>query len=199
MTPQHKSLSNIPCFTTKRSIKAIGLAIILLLQLNAAVFPGDRGPVVSLKEIRERGVVIQKWEASCAAASVATVLTYGFRDAVSEGYVVARMLENTSPALVRKRGGFSLLDMKHFVENRGYTGQAYKHLSLDDLRLFHAPIVPIAPHGYNHYVVFNGVQEQYVVLADPAFGNRRMRISHFLDVWIDGLAFIIDRPAVERP
>lgn len=199
MTLPYKSLSDNACFVKIRPLISIALIIYLLLLLNPALFAADRGRVVSLKELREQGVVMQQWESSCAAAAVATVLTYGFRDAVSEGYVAARMLEHTNPKLVRKRGGFSLLDMKRFAEDRGYTGQAYRHLSLEDLRLFHAPIVPIAPHGYNHYVVFNGVQGQRVLLADPAFGNRRMRISRFLDVWMDGLAFIIDRPLEERP
>ena len=143
-----------------------GALILSLLFFRPSIaFGGERAPIVSLKEFREQGVVMQKWETSCAAASVATVLTYGFRDAVSEGYVASQMLEHTDPALVRKRGGFSLLDMKRFVEDRGYIGKAYKNLTLEDLRLFHAPIVPITQHGYNHYVVFNGVKGDHVLLA----------------------------------
>jgi uncharacterized protein len=186
-------------YSIERPIIGGALIMFLLFFQPVIAICADRGPIVSLKEMRERGVVMQNWEASCAAASVATVLTYGFRDAVSEGFVATRMLEFTDPAIVGKRGGFSLLDMKRFVENRGYTGQAYQNLSINDLRLFHAPIVPITSHGYNHYVVFNGVQGEYVLLADPAFGNRRMRISRFLDSWLNGLAFIIDRPAEKNP
>ena len=169
------------------------LFLILIGALFPAAFAAERGPILSLKEIRERGVVMQRYETSCAAASVATVLTYGFRDAVSEKYVAVLMLEETDPAKVRTRGGFSLLDMKRFVEGRGYRGQAYRNLSLDDLVLFHAPIVPIDPLGYNHYVVFNGIDGDHVLLADPAFGNRRMKIDRFQDLWLDGLAFVIIR------
>ena len=147
----------------------------------------------SLKEIRERGVVIQQWESSCAAAAVATVLTYGFNDPISERHVAARMLEKTDPTRVKERGGFSLLDLKTFVENRGYRGDAYKHLGFDDLRVFHAPIVPIDQHGYNHYVVFNGVKDDRVLLADPAFGNRTVSLERFRAMWMEGMAFVVTR------
>lgn len=151
-------------------------------------------PFKSLKEIRERGVVIQQWESSCAAAAVATVLTYGFNDPVSERHAATRMLEKTDPLRVKERGGFSLLDLKTFVEDRGYRGDAYKHLGFDDLRVFHAPIVPIDQHGYNHYVVFNGVKDDRVLLADPAFGNRTVSIERFLAMWMDAMAFVVTHP-----
>ena len=145
----------------------------------------------SLKEIRERGVVMQQWEASCAAATLATVLTYGLGDPVSEAVVVASMLKKSDSSAVKKQGGFTMLDMKHYVEDRGYIGRAYKHLSLNDLKAFQAPIVPIDNYGYNHYVVFNGIKDDEVFLADPAFGNRKMRLSQFNKVWMDGIAFVV--------
>ena len=145
----------------------------------------------SLKEIRESGVVMQQWETSCAAATIATVLTYGLGDAVSEAHVAASMLKKTDPATVKKQGGFSLLDMKRFVEDRGYTGRGYKHLSVNDLKAFQAPIIPIDNYGFNHYVVFNGVKDDEVFLADPAFGNRKMGLQQFNRVWMDGMAFVV--------
>lgn len=157
----------------------------------AAAHAQQQRPYTSLKEMRERGVVMQEWETSCAAASLATVLTYGFRDAVSERHIVSRMLEKSDAATIKAQGGFSLLDMKQFVEQRGYEGRAFKDLSFNDLKVFHAPIVPINAHGYNHYVVFNGVQGDDVLLADPAFGNRKMRLKRFIQVWMEGMAFVV--------
>lgn len=151
-------------------------------------------PFRSLKEIRERGVIMQQWETSCAAAAVATVLTYGFNDPVSERLAAARMLAQTDPTKVKRRGGFSLLDLQRFVVGRGYQGNAYQHLGFDDLTVFHAPIVPINQHGYNHYVVFNGVMNGQVLLADPAFGNRRLSITDFMSIWMEGMAFVVTRP-----
>lgn len=161
--------------------------------LTPEAFAQQARPFSSLKEIRERGVVMQRWETSCAAASIATVLTYGFRDPVTESFAAAKMLEKTDPAKVKKRGGFSLLDLKNFVDERGYNGSAYKGLSFEDLRVFHAAIVPMNVMGYHHYVVFNGTAGGQVLLADPAFGNRRMTEQQFNAIWMDGMAFVVTR------
>lgn len=91
-----------------------------------------------------------------------------------------------------------MLDLKNFVNNRGYRGSAYKHLGFDDLRLFHAPIVPVNQNGYNHYVVFNGIKDDQVLLADPAFGNREMSVAHFKEIWMDGMAFVVTRSATHK-
>lgn len=152
----------------------------------------------SLKEIRERGIVMQEWESSCAAAAVATVLTYGFNDPVSERHAAVSMLARTDAKTVRERGGFSLLDLLKFVEARGYAGSAYKHLGFEDLRVFRAPIVPIRQHGYNHYVVLNGVRDDRVLLADPAFGNRELAVARFQEIWLDGMAFVVTRPNAQE-
>lgn len=168
---------------------ALACSLALFASRSSAAEPLFK--IKSLKDIRENAVVIQRWETSCAAASLATVLTYGFRDPVSERHVAATMLKGTEPAKVRSRGGFSLLDMKRFVEARGYSGDAYQYLSFEDLKLFHAPIVPIQVHGFNHYVVLNAVTEREVLLADPAFGNRRMSLARFNEVWQRGLAFVV--------
>lgn len=168
------------------AVALLGSVVLCASAANATSFR-----VQSLKEIREHAVVMQRWETSCAAASLATVLTYAFQDPVSERQVAAKMLNKTEPAKVRARGGFSLLDMKRFVEERGYSGEAYKHLSFDDLKLFRAPIVPIRVHGFNHYVVLNAITDREVLLADPAFGNRAMPLARFEKAWLDGLAFVV--------
>jgi hypothetical protein len=173
----------------RRLAAIVALSAFLPPGADAAQPSADR--MQSLKEMRERAVVMQRWETSCAAASLATVLTYGFQDPVSEHAVAVTMLKGTQPAQVRARGGFSLLDMKRFVEARGYSGDAYQHLTFEDLTLFHAPIVPIQVHGFNHYVVLNAVTGRDVLLADPAFGNRRMSVAHFKQAWLNGLAFVV--------
>jgi predicted double-glycine peptidase len=179
-----------------------GLCVAALLGLAVTGASAQGNPafgVESLKEIREKAVVMQRWDNSCAAAALATVLTYGFQDPVSERFVAAKMLEHTEPAKVRARGGFSLLDMKRFVEGRAYAADAYQHLSLEQLRLFRAPIVPISAYGANHYVVVNAVDGEQVLLADPAFGNRTMTAAQFKEAWVNGLAFVVTSRTRSQP
>jgi uncharacterized protein len=154
--------------------------------------------IASLKDIRERGVVMQNWESSCAAAAVATVMTYGFRDPVSERTVALDMLKKTDPLKVKAQGGFSLLDMKLFAQARGYEAAAYMNLSFDEMRVFHAPILLIETKGYRHYVVFNGVKGKQALIADPAFGNREIDIEALQELWVDGIAFVLTKAVVVR-
>ena len=164
--------------------------------VSAPSFAAER--VRSLKEIREEGVVIQQWDTSCAAAALATVLTYTHNYPVSEQTVAQDMLRYTEPLKVRYRGGFSLLDMKRYVEGLGYRATGFRELSFDDLVLFEGAIVPLNLHGYNHYVVFKGLKEDGDVwLGDPAFGNWTMSKDRFEEVWMDGIAFVVARNIVD--
>jgi predicted double-glycine peptidase len=147
---------------------------------------------LSLKEIREEGVVIQKWDTSCGAAAIATVLTYHFDDPVTEREVASGLLRQTEPLIVRRRGGFSMLDMKRYVENRGYLAIGFQGLGFEDLRDFEAPIVPIDFHGYNHYVILKGLTPAGEVhIADPAYGNLTMPRRSFEKMWLKGMAFVL--------
>jgi predicted double-glycine peptidase len=146
----------------------------------------------SLKEIREAGVVIQQWDTSCAAAALATVFTYVLRRPISERTVAQSMLKRTDPLKVKHRGGFSLLDMKRFVETQGYQAMAMKGFEMDDLVYFDGVIVPINQFGYNHYVIFRGINgDGKVHLADPAFGNRTLSKKSFEGMWMDGIVFFV--------
>jgi len=105
--------------------------------LVASSSSAQQSPVRSLQEIRQEGVIIQKWDTSCGAAALATVLTYSLHEPVSEREVATGMLRMTEPIKVKHQGGFSLLDMKHFVETRGLHGIGYRDLksATDKVRL----------------------------------------------------------------
>ena len=64
------------------------------------------------------------------------------------------------------------------------------------------PIVPISLKGYDHFVVFRGQYGDRVVVADPAFGNLTMSASQFVDLWKDGIGFVVTgvaRQGAESP
>ena len=60
------------------------------------------------------------------------------------------MLRSSDPIRVKVRGGFSLLDMKRFVESRNFKGNGFKGLSFEQLLALKSPIVPIDFHGNAH-------------------------------------------------
>jgi hypothetical protein len=152
-----------------------------------------REPVRSLLEIRQDRVVVQRWDLSCGAAALATVLTYQHDDSVAEKKIAEAMLRRTDPLRVKVRGGFSLLDLKRYVESRGYQGRGYGNLTLQDLIDFGPTIVPVNFNGYNHFVVFRGLQGDRLLFADPAFGNRVVTVKEFEEAWIQNLGFVVAR------
>lgn len=164
--------------------------------------PGAARPgkaVRSLLEIRREGVVIQAWDLSCGAAALGTVLSYDYDDWTTEREIALSILEETDPARVQRRGGFSLLDLKRVAERRGYTAAGYRGLTIEDLEALEGPvIVPVRVKGYEHFVVVRGVRGDRVHFADPAFGNLTLRRDQFRRIWHDGVGFVV-RPAPDPP
>lgn len=163
-------------------------------------------PVRSLLEMRHHDVVIQSWDLSCGAAALATLLRYEWGDPVTEKQVAQGLMGRREyvehPNLVQIREGFSLLDLKRYVQAHGYKGEGLGQLDFDDL-VEQAPImVPIDALGYNHFVIFRGVMGDRVLLADPAWGNRTMTIDKFKRMWLDygkrmgHVGFVVERARV---
>jgi uncharacterized protein len=151
--------------------------------------PANSRPVKSLLELRHDNVVIQEWDLSCGAAALATILKYQYGDPVSEKDIARALMSRReyieNPELVRVRQGFSLLDLKRYLDSHGYRGIGYGKLTFADL-VKKAPIlVPINFVGYNHFVVFRGIMKDRVLLADPAWGNRTMLRDDFESAWLD--------------
>jgi predicted double-glycine peptidase len=145
-------------------------------------------PVLSLIEKRQKNVVLQQWELSCAAAALATILRYQHGFPATERSVALGMINRkeylSNPDLLRIRQGFSLLDMKRFVDRLGYQGIGLGQLGFEDL-IEHAPIiVPVNLQGFPHFVVFRAATSNQVLLADPAFGNVTMSKRKFTNGWI---------------
>lgn len=152
-------------------------------------------PIRTLKEIRGEGVVRQRWDMSCGAAALSTVLTYDFKDPTPETAIVVWILHRVDPVRVRARGGFSLLDLKHFAEARGYHAEGFSGMTIEDLEQEKTSVItPIRAKGVDHFVVVKAIVAGHVVLADPAFGNMTMRVDQFQKLWKNGIAFTVHPP-----
>jgi predicted double-glycine peptidase len=186
---------------------AIVLAAFAALTAGPAFSAGER-PVRSLLEMRQDGVVVQKFDLSCGAAALATILNFQHGDFVTEKEVAQGLIRRKeyleNPEIVRIRQGFSLLDLKRYVEGRGFRGIGFGKLGLKDLATLAPIIVPIKVHGYNHFVVFRGQRGDRVLLADPAYGNRTMSVDQFQAAWLDlpplgKVGFIVTRGETKTP
>ena len=152
----------------------------------------------SLLEIRQANVIVQQWDVSCGAAALATLLTYHLGAPVSEKAVAQAMLGKTDPLRVKVRRGFSLLDLKRYVEARGFHADGYTGMSLADLVKLGPAVVQVDVNGYPHFVVFKARSGDRVLIADPAFGNRSLEVEVFEKAW-QKVAFVVGRPGDDKP
>jgi predicted double-glycine peptidase len=147
-------------------------------------------PITSFKERPFRTVVRQEFDNSCGSAAVATLLTYHFERPTTEHQAFVAMWEAGDQERIQ-REGFSLLEMKLFLENLGYKADGFK-VDLDKVKTVGVPvIVLVETNGYKHFVVIKGIRNGRVMVGDPARGLLKIKEERFMEVWKNGLVFAI--------
>lgn len=162
---------------------------------------GGGGNVVSVKSISEKKfetVVRQQYDFSCGSAALATLLTFHYEDPINEQIAFNHMYEMGDREKIQQYG-FSLLDMKNYLENHGYESDGFE-ASLDTLADAGVPAITLLNvNGYRHFVVVKGVSKQKILVGDPALGLRAYSRDDFESMWQNGILFIItNKPEVAR-
>ena len=165
----------------------------------AAVGPvGDYAvPVRTVRDRKFAQVVRQKYDFSCGSAALATLLRHHYALRVDEADAFRGMWARGDRAQIR-RVGFSLLDMKRWLNSRNIRSDGYK-VSLDTIEKTGIPgIALIAVRNYRHFVVVKGVRGQEVLLGDPSRGILVMPRDVFAKHW-NGIYFALgDDQAMAR-
>jgi hypothetical protein len=98
-----------------------------------------------------------------------------------------------------RRKGFSLLDMKRYLEDNGYRADGFR-VSLDKLIEVDVPAIAlINTRGYSHFVVVKASDGERVLLSDPAVGNRVVRRTEFEKIWNGIFLLVHNQVEVARP
>lgn len=146
--------------------------------------------VESMHAARFRNIVRQQTDFSCGAAALATLLRYGYDLRVDEATVIAGLMGVADPETVRK-DGFSMLDIKRYVESLGLRGRGYR-ISEERLRSVRVPtIVLIDTKGYRHFVVLKRIDGNTAEIADPMLGNRNLPLDEFMREWPSRALFAV--------
>ncbi|MFS0757590.1 C39 family peptidase [Noviherbaspirillum sp. 1P10PC] len=147
-------------------------------------------PVKSIKEVRRASTMLQQYDFSCGSAALATLLTHHYDYPANERTIFEDMYARGDQQKIRKEG-FSLLDMKNFLEARGFRADGF-HQPLEKLAEAGIPaIVLISENGYNHFVVIKGLRGDRILLGDPASGTRVMPRERFDAAWRNKLLFVV--------
>jgi predicted double-glycine peptidase len=144
----------------------------------------------SMRELKVRSVILQKYDFSCGSAAVATLLTYHYGFPITEEAAFRTMFDHGDQQKIRHQG-FSLLDMKRFLTAHGFPADGFE-VSLDDVSKAGIPaIVLIVDNGYHHFVVIKGMRGDKVLLGDPAVGLRVVPRAQFEASWPNRVVFVI--------
>jgi uncharacterized protein len=184
-------------------LNMIGLLGLATACLGAPAYAGDMSfsgvlpngaqyfaRVNSMQDMHFANIVRQHTDYSCGAAALATILRYGYHLDVDENVVIDGMLGVADPVLVRQRG-FSLLDIKRYVELLGLRGRGYR-VDLSRLHSLRVPVIVLMDvHGYRHFVVLKQVHGDEAELADPILGNRTMKLDDFMKAWPSHVLFVV--------
>ena len=147
-------------------------------------------PVTSIRQARLAGTLLQQYDFSCGSAAVATLLTHHYGYPMTESMVFESMYRNGDQAKIR-REGFSLLDMKRFLQAQGFEADGFEQ-PLDKLAEARVPaIVLINEAGYLHFVVVKGLRGGRVLIGDPANGTRAVPRAAFEASWQSALLFVV--------
>lgn len=131
--------------------------------------------IKSWKEIKDRNIIKQENDFSCGAASIATILNSYYNIKITEAEVLKLMTKNESMT--------SFDDMQNALLQLGYQSQGYA-LSYEMLMNLRVPAIVYVKHRKNdHFTVINGINKDFVKLADPSLGNITLSKYAFLKIW----------------
>lgn len=148
-------------------------------------------PITSVKEERFRKTIRQQYDFSCGSAALSTLLTHHYNFPVSEQAVFAEMFQFGDRQRIRQQG-FSLLDIKMFLERRGFQANGYE-APLDKLESAHIPAIALLnENGYSHFVVVKGMRAGRILIGDPAGGTRVVARDNFEKIWVNKILFVIN-------
>jgi uncharacterized protein len=173
------------------ALTAMPMSLCLAADVSLTVTGGSyTTTVTSLKEMRFASTMRQQYDFSCGSAAVSTLLTYQYGFKVSEAMVFQRMFANGDREKIQHEG-FSLLDMKRYLDNLGYQSEGVE-VTLDELAKANVPAIALVKEeGYLHFVVIKGLRDGRVLLGDPALGTRAMSRKAFEKNWTNGILLVI--------
>jgi predicted double-glycine peptidase len=193
---------------------ALGSAILCvsasgcMMEPRSNVAPVFRNPehtveveVYSWKYLKQEHVVMQQRDYSCGSAAVATLVRYYWGDNVTEDDFLLPIINKLSPKELedRQKNGLSITDLRLAAVNKGYQASIGR-ITMDKLVELKVPVVVrIKLNDQGHFVVFKGIVEDRIFLADPIRGNVRVSIDKFSQQWTDGAILVIAKPGAKLP
>lgn len=153
-----------------------------------------RFPLASWADLRDANLTKQRYDYSCGSASLSTIFTYYYGQNISEkdildflliakGIDTSKKEEIETNLSLRESVSFSFADLAYFAQSRGFRAVGVA-LDLPSLSQLKTPvIIYVNIRDMEHFSVYKGMDSHFVYLADPSFGNIKVSIAKFLEMF----------------
>lgn len=154
--------------------------------------------VMTWWDIPFRSVIRQRYDFSCGSAAVATLLTYHYDRPTAES-TPFRAMWNLGDKPVIRKVGFSMLDMRNYLQSIGYRAEGFK-LKPEQLYQVKRPVIVLLDlDGFKHFVVVKGQTKDQVLVGDSVLGLKKYPTKEFHKYWNGVALAIVDGPIKKRP
>ncbi len=156
--------------------------ILILFLLVNITFASSIFNVKSFQEVRFKDVIPQKYEESCGAASLATLMNM-YNENVIEEDLLSDF--NTSNMV-------NFDDIQKVANIHGYKAKGYK-ITKEIFEKITIPVIArvIRHKNYPHFIVIQNIKGDYFLSLDPTSGKRLMSKSEFYSIWYDKGGYIL--------
>ena len=145
--------------------------------------------ITSWIEIKNKNLTRQKFDYSCGSAALSTILKYYYGQDISEKQIldtIMLMKGITNENIVQKakeENGLSFLDLSIYSQDKGFKALGLA-LDMDALKKLQVPVILyVKIRNSEHFTVYKGMDDTYAYLADPSFGNTKVRLSKFKEMF----------------
>lgn len=143
--------------------------------LNPQIASTTNITIQSWKEKKDSNVIKQDLDYSCGASSLATILTYFYKEPISERQILEDM------ALSDVMSSFS--DLASVSQKYGFIAKGFT-TNYDTLSKLKIPAIVYLNHKRSdHFSVIRAIDEHRVYLADSSWGNRTLGKKQFEAIW----------------
>lgn len=140
-------------------------------------------------EFKNENLTRQNYDYSCGSASLSTILKYYYGLNIEEKDILDSILKSKGYDISKKEkledgdSVLSFFDLTNYVKDKGLKAIGLA-LDLESLSKLKAPVILFVKiRKTEHFTIFKNMDKNYVYLADPSFGNVKVKISKFQEMF----------------
>ncbi|PAF42014.1 C39 family peptidase [Helicobacter sp. 11S03491-1] len=147
-------------------------------------------PLKSWIEFKNDNLVRQQYDYSCGSASIATILKYYYNDGniterdVIDGILKSKGYDRTQNEVLKEGDNvISFLDLSEYAKSKGFKALGFG-VDFESLSKLKIPVIIfVSVRDIDHFSVYKGMDEEYAYLSDPSFGNIKIRLAIFKEMF----------------